>query len=463
MKMLFVNPNLSGDYSSMDIALTVLATQVNLRSNHSAFICDLTFNRHRWREYIEGYIHTIKPDVIGMSLNNLHMAYARDVGQYIYDRQKPPRDEWDIPIIVGGHHVSTALDGVLKEPWVAVAFTGDSEESLIQSLNDSWCSPNHIVSGFRDNLDDLPIPNWTLWPTFGKYMYFLGGMMYVIGSRGCPHQCSFCLAPEISKCVSGNYFRQRDPVKFADELGQMSRVYAPLGARFFQVFDPVFTIDPAWVHKFTQQYDGFPYSVFARIDQLDEQRISDLALSGCKVVRVGIENGNEDYRNTIYHKGVSNTQIYDIAQMCHRYKMNMTAYYILGGPGESQKTLDDTIAMARKVDAARSVFFVYKPFTKEGIQQVEEAGGKILEGADNITFGAAIDPSPTLKAETVLRYQKKAYFLTFGKRWLGIVKRDGLGYFTSLAKYLWKGTRAHLPLSYLVAYFHCYIGKNVDS
>ena len=45
-----------------------------------------------------------------------------------------------------------------------------------------------------------PLADWDLWQGLDKYFYFLR-MLYFIGSRGCPYQCSYCDAVGISQAV----------------------------------------------------------------------------------------------------------------------------------------------------------------------------------------------------------------------------------------------------------------------
>jgi radical SAM superfamily enzyme YgiQ (UPF0313 family) len=44
------------------------------------------------------------------------------------------------------------------------------------------------------------------------------------------------------------------------------------------------------------------YSVFSRLDHLHEKKIKTLAASGCAILRVGVETGDEYIRNEIYKK-----------------------------------------------------------------------------------------------------------------------------------------------------------------
>jgi hypothetical protein len=137
----------------------------------------------------------------------------------------------------------------------------------------------------------------------------------------------------------------------------------------------------------------------------------------------------------------------------------------LGGPAETRATVERTISFARELDAERSAFFIYKPFTKEGLQQVAEHGGWVdgvrWDRVDNITFDAVVytkDLTPT----QVEWYQRKAYFFTFGRRLLRMLRRQKLAYLSRLIIYMFRGLKAGLSYSYLMIYYHIYGYDNVD-
>lgn len=480
MHVTFINSLLGGDFSALDISITALATYLNERTRHSASIIDLTFHRRHWKKTLREGIEKNQPDMVAISCNTMYMQYVKTI-------MKEVKTQYKLPIILGGHHASIYPEETFSIEGCDALCIGDGEEPLTRLLDS--CSEKKDAKGIRgiwiknngtllknqggcfiDNIDDLPIPDWDLWADLDKYFYHLG-MLYIIGSRGCPYKCTYCDAHGIAKAVEGKYFRMRNPIKYAQEIAYQWRKYKNRGLRLAQLFDPVFTMKDDWVEAFCDEYRAqgiekeFKYSVFSRIDHLNEKKIKLMAKSGCAILRVGVEAGDSFIRNEIYKKNVSDEQIRRMFKLAKGYGIRFTAFYILGGPCETPGTLQKTIDLAYEIDGERSAFFIYKPFTQEGVKQIMEYGGWIDQErwskADNITFDAVVY-TKELTPKQVEWYQKKAYLWTFGRRLLRMIIRQGPKYFIRLFTYMYKGLKDGLSFSYLLTYYHIYGYDNVD-
>lgn len=483
LKILFVNGVLEGDFSAMDIGVSVLASFVNATSRHRAAICDLTFHTWYWRRYLKAQIETKQPDVIVLSCNTMYMKYVRAI-------VKEVRKITPVPIVLGGHHATVAPEETFQIPGINAVILGDGESSLVSYLDRLqtdgnfegvtglwvWLANGTQIRnegvGYTANLDMLPWLDWDLWEDLDRYLYFFG-MLYVLGSRGCPYSCTFCDAQGYAGALkkAGRYFRLRSPEGFAQELAHYHEKYAHRGLRLFQIFDPVFTMDDRWLKAFCDEYqrlglvDKIKFSAFSRIDHLNEDKIHLLAKSGCGLLRVGIESGDDHIRMDVFKKRISSNKIRTINELAKANGINFTAFYIFGGPQETKKTFTETIKFAWELDAARSAFFVYKPFTDAGRAQFEGTGGGVDEkrykAANNITWGGTTfgqDWGP----KTVEAYQFAAYGLTFGRRLIRMLARRRGEYFTALIPYMTKGIVAGLDWRYLLMYFHIYEGDNID-
>lgn len=452
------------DYSSLDIGVTVAATHLNERTPHRGSIVDLVFSRRRWQQHLATELARLQPDWVAISTNKLYLHHARKVVDECH--------QLGYKVVIGGHEATCAPAETLLSTQADAACTGDAETSLVALLDSNGpadapegMAGQRIWHGhFVNNLDEVVTPDYSLWPTLEQYRYFLGGLLYVQGTRGCPHRCSYCDAKQIDRTPGGRYYRIMSPRHYVKMLCELERRYH---FRLHQCFDPVFTIDPKWVREFASEYHKqgatVPLSVFARIDQLDEERIANLKQANCKVVRVGIESGSEYIRNQVFGRNISSNRIRQVRGLLRKAGIIATAYFIVGAPYETHETIRETINFARELDFERCPIFVYKVLTPEGLEQMKGCGAKLRAGrSDNISFGAAAD-LPGLSAERLEWYQREAYFWTFGRRLLRLVRAQRQDYFFRFARYMLRGLSYGLDPLYLATYFQVYSGENAFS
>lgn len=481
MRLMLVNPFLAGDFSALNLSLTAVGTYVNQRTDHRASICDLVFHRRRWREHLAERIAAERPDLVGLSCDALYMQYVRQIAAEVHGRH-------GIPVVLGGHHASTHPEETIAVEGVEAIFLGDAERTLHQYLDRRasgvrcddipgvWTrdADGRVTRNgrgqFEPDLDGLPSLDHDLWPDLDRYFELLGSL-YEIGSRGCPYRCTFCDAPGLADAVDGRYFRFIDPRRYARDLAESHRRYSGRGLAMFMLYDSVFAIDAAWVRAFTDEYRSLGlarqigYSVFSRIEHLDDERIQLLASSGCTMVRLGIEAGDERVRADVYGKRFADGQIYDTVRKAHAAGLNLTLYFIFGGPGETQASFRKTIRMAWQLDVARTPFYIYRPFTDAGRAQLDALGGRIDEkrwqDSADISFGAATagaDWGP----RTVELYQLTAYALTLMRYLARTLVRLRHRYFIRLARYLRRGTQLGIQVRYLFPYFHVFADETLD-
>ena len=76
-----------------------------------------------------------------------------------------------------------------------------------------------------ENLDDLPFPDRSDFRLENYQQAFYGGKKtaLMISSRGCPHQCTFCLWPDT---LYGHKHRERSAKNIVDEIEYLVKNYA---------------------------------------------------------------------------------------------------------------------------------------------------------------------------------------------------------------------------------------------
>lgn len=365
MKIAIIFPNLHAMPQTLDLGIGYLATYISERTSHQVKIIDLTFHSRNWRSFVKKEIEDFKPDVIGFSSFSILWDCTKLIANYIPSFYKK------VPIIVGGYQAIMLPEETIAEPLVDIICTGEGEYTISEYLDclenkhplnkvlGIWYKENDkiIKNPHRPiikSLDSLPYPNWDLFDDIDKYLFFLG-RLYVIGTRGCPYNCSFCAESVLDKCVEDKRFREKSPASYVKEIEYQFNKYKNRGMKGLHLFDTVFTYNEKWLEEWALEYKKrnlhnlLPYTVFARPDEhnLSEKKISILADSGCVQVRMGIESGDSVIRDQELNKTTcSNNTIDAIIKKLNAYNILVKTYAIIGFPHDTKASIIKTIKFA---------------------------------------------------------------------------------------------------------------------
>ncbi len=122
------------------------------------------------------------------------------------------------------------------------------------------------------------------------------------------------------------------------------------------------------------------WTSFARVDTVSEALLSKMKAAGCTAVSFGIESANPDILKTI-KKGISIQQVTDAIRMCRRVGISPYASFILGLPGETPETIEETTAFAANLqrEGLAYGFHILAPFPGTEVrEQSNRLGIRIL-------------------------------------------------------------------------------------
>jgi radical SAM superfamily enzyme YgiQ (UPF0313 family) len=211
---------------------------------------------------------------------------------------------------------------------------------------------------FIRDLDDLPLPLHGLLP-WRQYRApnIRGPYSFIVPSRGCPGGCTFCI-----KHVSyGNSVRLRSPENILAEL----QLLWDLGLRNVHMYADLFTANREQVMGICEGMirEGlkFKWTCNSRVDYVDPEMLRAMSRAGCWLISWGIESACDDILKHV-HKGITADKVERALRWSKAAGIMNWGFFILGLPGETEATIQATIALAKRLPLDLALFHLAAPY-----------------------------------------------------------------------------------------------------
>lgn len=279
----------------------------------------------------------------------------------------------DVPVIVGGVHLSIYPRETLAWSGIDYAVTGEAERALPELL--SALTRGADLSGVRGvaykrqdgrvvvtpsaadvDVDVAPFPARHLIDN-SRYFSFISQLRNFtcfITSRGCPYKCIFCEQ-------GSKPFRGRNPSNVVDELELCRK---ELGIRELDFFDSSFTIRKdrviAICDEIVRRKLDISWAARTRVDCITDDVLAAMRRAGCNRIYYGIESGNREILATL-KKSTSLEMYRDVVARTRHHGINTFGYFMVGNPYEDEATIRQTIRLALELDLDYAQFSKVTP------------------------------------------------------------------------------------------------------
>lgn len=193
----------------------------------------------------------------------------------------------------------------------------------------------------------------------------------ILMTRGCPYNCDFC-----SKPIFGNVFRKRTLEDIFTEI----RTIKHLGYNYLWIGDDSFTLDITFLHQFCRgmidQHLDLKWSCLSRVKSLDPNTVRLMKLAGCDKVFMGIESGN-DLTLKLMKKHICTNDVRNAVRMYKQEGIKTAGFFIIGYPGETWESIEDTFRFAQELNLDEVSFNV--PYPLPGSPLFERVTGFNVE------------------------------------------------------------------------------------
>ena len=316
-----------------------------------------------------------KPDVIGFTAitPTIYKAYrAAKLVKEVYP---------EVPIIMGGPHVTFMYDEALNTGNVDVVVKGEGEyttlelieviekyglnfERLKEVRGIAFKSGDQKVIATKPrrpilDLDELPKPARHLLP-MDKYTFLNKPVkvFHIMASRGCPYGCIYCS----SSYFWGRRVRFRSVGKVVEEVEDAVYKYNIKNIAFT---DDELTMVRKWILNFTSEVKSrgldIIYTVGSRVDHADKEVLKALKESGCSLIYFGVESANQKTLDMIGKK-ITLDHVVKAFKNCKDVGLETVGSFILGFPWETIRDMEDTINFSLKLNPDYAQFTVLTPY-----------------------------------------------------------------------------------------------------
>lgn len=229
--------------------------------------------------------------------------------------------------------------------------------------------------------------------------------------RGCPARCNFCVYPQT---LHGHRYRLRSPENIMGEIAYILENFPDVKEIVFE--DDTFTINKQRVTEICELMiqNGFHKRIRwlcnARVN-LDFETMKLMKKAGCHLIIPGIESMNQEILNNI-QKGTTVEQIERYIGNARKAGLMVHACYMVGNPGETRQTMEQTLAAAIRFNTDTAQFFPLIPYPGTGAYRWAKDNGYIRGDYtqylhEDGTLNCIIN-TPELSAEELVAFCQKA-------------------------------------------------------
>jgi hopanoid biosynthesis associated radical SAM protein HpnJ len=185
---------------------------------------------------------------------------------------------------------------------------------------------------------DLTIENYFIGYLKHPYISFYTG-------RGCKSRCTFCLWPQT---VGGHRYRTRSVGHVVDEIRWAQKAFPQVKEFFFD--DDTFTDNLPRAEAIAKELGklGVTWSCNAKAN-VPRETLKVLRDNGLRLLLVGYESGNQQILHNI-KKGMRVEVAKKFTKDCHDLGVAIHGTFILGLPGETKETIEETIRFATEIN-----------------------------------------------------------------------------------------------------------------
>lgn len=340
------------------------------QAGHRVTLLDLMFERVPLAA-VRNAVRSLRPDVVGLSVRNIDNNDMRDTVFFLEDLRKivnMVREHTDAPIILGGAALAVMPEAILRFSGASCAVLGDGE-MVFPALLERMATGTPLagmpgVAVLRNGAFDgtacpgsggameCGAPDYGRWVDRRAYRSQLATAPLQT-KLGCAFQCVYCTYRKIE----GNGHRLADPGSVAEAVTRL----AASGHRDIELVDSVFNVPYDHARQVCEALTNVKHG--ARLQSLelnprafDDGLVTAMERAGFAGMGLTVESASDRVLEQL-RKGFTSREVNHAAEVVRRHNLPCAWIFLLGGPGETEDTVRETLRFAETRIRPQDVVF----------------------------------------------------------------------------------------------------------
>ena len=381
-KILLVNSNTEGaPYPVSPLGLCMVATAAE-KAGYSVKLFDGLWNvnadeKQNNQKSLTNVLNKFQPDVIGVSIRNIDDMVMETPTYYVDEVERlciAPIKKYKKGItVLGGAGYSLFPEELLKRWHFDYGIVGAGEETfvaLLHSLENGKFQENipgvlirhsdNKISGSQDlmlseKLSELTVPYPRIDTHLNYDPYFSRSAYPIQTKRGCALKCIYCSYP----VLEGKTYQLRTAKDVVDEIESVSKRMPDV---VFEFVDSTFNHPPQHAENICREIINRDIKLRLRTMGVNPSGVTPSLIglmreAGFAQIDCTPDSASDEMLKNL-QKGFSRKKLEKVVRILKKEQMPTMWFFVLGGPGETDETLDETFDFIHRFIDERDLVYL---------------------------------------------------------------------------------------------------------
>jgi lipid biosynthesis B12-binding/radical SAM protein len=343
MRILLISANTTlSPYPIYPLGLSMIAAALT-KAGHMVEQTDFLMHNSSL-EAIGAEVELFRPELVGISIRNIDNVNFLNEQYYIQNVKSivdTIRQISDVKVLLGGAGFSLIPDLILQEVGADYGIVGEGESLVVEFAKNAAQGryPEERLIGPAVRLPGESISSALYDDKLIDYYLHSGNIASIQTKRGCSYKCVYCTYP----LLEGTQLRRRDARDVVDDIELLRDKHK---TKYIFFVDSVFNDDDGAylevLDEMLRRDVSIPWTGFIKPGGLTDDIVARMKKTGFAAAEVGADAASD---RTLYCMGKNFTfqDVVECNDLFARHGIATSHFFMFGGPGETEETVDEGI------------------------------------------------------------------------------------------------------------------------